>query len=145
MLDAVANGAHSVVMLSLVLAQLLAASGNGQPVVAPPSLPRIETRDTTNFVFVEPRVRYKGDTLRIDGTICRRANRSVMSAPRAQIEQIAAAGDIVSTNYAYLPRLSQREDQRCGGFGATLKQPSQPVDRVRVCLAQGHAVCRTAH
>jgi hypothetical protein len=141
-LDGSARASHGVAMLirSLLLLGFLGVGAQDQPPTIP--LPVLETENTTNFVFASVRLRSHGDDLRLSGSLCRRPNRSVMSASRAEIDRLSATGELLATSYAYLPRLSQREDQRCGSFGATLKALPMPVDRIRVCIAQGRGPCR---
>ena len=112
------------------------------PVSTP--IPKVQTVSSTNFMFLQSRVRADGDTAHIAGRVCRRANRSVISPTRVEIDHLSATGDVIDTGYAYLPRLSQREDQRCGGFSAKLKTPPQPGDVVWLCLPQSHGPCRAS-
>ena len=80
--------------------------------------------------------------MRVEGSVCRRANRSLISPSRVQIDHLSGTGGLIETSYAYLPRLSQREDQRCGRYGAKLKTASHCLAIVvRVCLPRGHGPC----
>ncbi|GGA62368.1 hypothetical protein [Sphingomonas psychrolutea] len=129
-------------IISLFLSAIVIGSPIEPPTAIETDLPQIQTVDTTNFVFRASHIRAKGDGFRIESSLCRKPNRSVMSASRAQIEQLSANGDVISTIYAYLPRVSQREDQRCSSFAAMLKRNDQPTVQVRVCLAQRGKPCR---
>ena len=107
-------------------------------------LPKVEAVSTTNFLFGSVRARASGDAVRIEGSLCRRANRSLISPSRVQIDHLSGTNEPIETSYAYLPQLSQREDQRCGRFGAKLKTAPQSGDIVRVCLPRSHGSCAAA-
>ncbi len=125
--------------LPLMIAALIAQDAAPPSVASSP--PQVVTVNTTNFVFGQTRLHMSGDTMHIGGTVCRRANRSLISPTRVEIDHVSATGELIDTDHAYLPRLSQREDQRCGGFGAKLKTPPQPGDIVRICLPRSHGPC----
>ena len=117
-----------------------AIASQAVPTEAAP-LPKVEAVSPANFLFAAPRARAVGDAVRIEGSVCRRANRSLISPSRVQIDHLSGTGELIETGYTYLPRLSQREDQRCGRYFAKLKTAPLPGDVVRVCLPRSHGPC----
>ena len=102
--------------------------GANSTAMAPP-VPRAEAIGSANFELAQPRIHARGNGLRLEGSLCRRPNRRLISPNRVQIDHYSAAGELLDTSYAYAPRLSQREDQRCGRYSATLKSlPQQPAN-----------------
>jgi len=126
-----------LVLVSTLVAQT--AASDSAPTEQ--QLPSVEASSSGNYVFLQPRLRLSSDSLRVDGTVCRRANRSLLSPPRVQIDHLSSAGDVLETSFGYLPSLSSREDQRCGRFGGRLKTPPQPGDRIRICFARSKGSC----
>lgn len=100
-------------------------------VVVPPAA----ASESGNYVLARPRVRVRDDALRVDGTVCRKSNRTGLTPSRVRIEHLDASGAVTETVSAFLPPLSRRQDQRCGHYGANLKTAS-PGDTVRVCIAR---------
>jgi len=127
--------------LAATLLAQLAISGAAPAASADQQLPPVEASSSSNYIFYQPTLKAKGDSLHVTGTICRRANRSLLSPPRVQIDHLSGAGEVVETSYGFLPLLSSREDQRCGRFGGSLKSPPQPGDRIRICLARSKGSC----
>lgn len=132
---------HVLFFVLIAQASTMPPTGASAAEAAPP-VPRAEAISSINFLLVQPRIRAKGKAVRVEGSACRRPNRSLISPSRVRIDHLSSAGELIETSYAYLPRLSQREDQRCGRYGATLKSPpQQPGELVRVCLPQSRGPC----
>ena len=127
--------------MKLMLLIPLSAPAAILAVPTPPVIPRTEAVVSFNYILSAPRIRAMGDTYRVDGEVCRRANRSGLSPAQIRIEHLDASGQLVETVSAFLPPLSWREDQRCGHYSAALKQLAQPGDIVRACI--GRKTCKS--
>ena len=101
----------------------------------------VEAVSSTNFRLERPIVSQNGGTTRVYGTVCRAANRALMSPSRIEIDHLDATGTRVDTAYAFLPSLSRRPDQRCGHYAGTVSSRVTSTDTVRVCIARVGKVC----
>jgi hypothetical protein len=119
------------------LAALISLIASQPALAQPEATPRAEAIGSANFAMTPPRVRAKGDDLLVDGSVCRRANYFGMSPLRIQVESYGPDGALLATRNAYLPTLSRRPDQRCGHYGARFDHSSQPISKIRVCVARG--------
>jgi hypothetical protein len=105
----------------------------------PGAKPRAEAIGSANFALTPPRLSLTDGAVRVDGSVCRRANYFGMSPLRIQVESYGADGRILATKNAYLPMLSRRPDQRCGHYETRFDGQSQPISKIRVCVARaGH-------
>ena len=115
-----------MLMAILLLAQAAAAD-------AVPAGIRLEAVSSSSFTVETPRLDRHGREIHVEGTVCRRPWHLGLSPEKVQIERVGADGAIVSTQFAPLPPLPRRIDQRCGRFGVTL-QMGQRVDSVEAPL-----------
>ncbi len=133
------KGSPMILALLVSTAQIADAAARTETANRPtPSVvvvPPATSTESTNYVLARPRVRVRDDALRVDGTVCRKSNRTGLTPSKVRIEHLDASGTITETVSAFLPPLSRRQDQRCGHYGANLKT-ANPGDTVRVCIAR---------
>lgn len=98
-------------------------------------VPSAVASEATNYLLSRPHVRVRDNALRVDGTVCRKSNRTGLTPSKVRIEHLDASGTMTEMVSAFLPPLSRRQDQRCGHYGAMLKT-AKPGDTVRVCIAR---------
>jgi hypothetical protein len=112
-------------------------------VTAQPPLPVLVIRDSGALRISNVQLRYDGDVLRLSGRVCRRANWWGIQASAFDIDRISADGNRAEHADAYLPRLSLRIDQACGGWQTRFKGPIAAGDRIVVCVPRPHSHCRS--
>jgi hypothetical protein len=114
----------------LFLAQAAPAAGDI------PAGIRLEAMNSSGFTLETPRLDLHGRTVHVEGVVCRRPWHLGFSPERVQIERVGANGTVTATQFAPLPPLPRRIDQRCGRFGVPLDPAPVAGELIRICLAQ---------
>lgn len=118
-------------MLMTILFLAQAAAGDGIPAGV-----RLEAVGSSSFILETPRLDRHGHEVQVEAMVCRRPWHLGLSPEKVQIERVSADGTIASTQFAPLPPLPRRVDQRCGRFGVTLDPPPVSGELIRLCVTR---------
>ena len=109
---------------------------------AVPAGVRLEAVSPAGFTLETPRLDVHGGTIHVEGTVCRRPFHLGISPEKVQIERLSVDGTVAATQFAPLPPLPRRIDQRCGRFGVALDPAPIAGEVIRVCLTRSGAARR---
>ena len=103
---------------------------------AVPNGVRLEAIGSASFTLETPRLDVHGREVHVEGVVCRRPWHLGLSPEKVQIERLKADGTVAATQFAPLPPLPRRIDQRCGRFGVALDPLPVTGELIRICVAR---------
>ncbi len=103
--------------------------------VGVPAGVRLEGVGSSSFTLETPRLDVHDRVVHVEGVVCRRPWHLGLSPDKVQIERVRPDGAVAATQFAALPPLPRRIDQRCARFGVPLDPPPVAGELIRLCVA----------
>ena len=98
-----------------------------------------EAKGSSSFSLGAPAVSKSHNGQHVAGRVCRQGRSTLLSPPSIRVEHLAAGGQVLNTDHAYVPEIYSARDQTCADYHVKVQWTLSPGDIVRACFEHGAA------